>query len=32
VLELSEHPVARGGRIEVELGRYGHRWLRLRRD
>jgi hypothetical protein len=22
----------RGGRITVALGRYGHRWLRLRRD
>jgi trehalose synthase len=32
VLELRDHPVGDGGRIEVELGRYGYRWLRLRRD
>jgi trehalose synthase len=31
ILELSDHPVGKGGRIEVELGRYGYRWLRLRR-
>jgi trehalose synthase len=32
VLELRDHPVGDGGRIEVELGRYGYRWLRLLRD
>jgi glycosidase len=32
VLELRDHPVGDGGRIEVELGRYGYRWLRLQRD
>ena len=32
VLELRDHPVGKGGRIEVELGRYGYLWLRLRRD
>jgi maltose alpha-D-glucosyltransferase / alpha-amylase len=31
VLELRDHPVGDGGRIEVELGRYGHLWLRPRR-
>ena len=32
VLELRDHPVGKGGRLDVELGRYGYRWLRLRRD
>jgi trehalose synthase len=32
ILELSDHPVGEGGRIDVELGRYGYRWLRLHRD
>jgi maltose alpha-D-glucosyltransferase/alpha-amylase len=27
----SEELAPSGGRIEVELGRYGHRWFRLRR-
>jgi trehalose synthase len=32
VLELRDHPVGKGGQIDVELGRYGYRWLRLRRE
>jgi hypothetical protein len=32
ILELSDHPVGEGGRVDVELGRYGYRWLRLHRD
>jgi len=31
LLEARDHDVAKGGRLEVELGAYGYLWLRLRR-
>jgi glycosidase len=32
VLTLSSEPVGDGGQLDLQLGRYGHRWLRLLRE
>ncbi|HYZ28945.1 MAG TPA: alpha-amylase family protein, partial [Thermoleophilaceae bacterium] len=32
LLEAREHSVAKGGQLDVELGRYGYLWLKVRRD
>jgi trehalose synthase len=32
LLELREHDLREGGRLNVELGRYGYLWLRVRRS